>query len=575
MKSLLISYYRLWLCLCVAWLAIPAGSVAQTPTWSALAVSPQPAGTTVRPNYCAAGPNGTVILMGSYTGVPQFGTLAPLPTGRFTGFIAKYDTRGKQWLWSTSIQAGTSYTESAVKSAAFTSTGDVVAVGYCLEGNLFGTLPTGGGGGREAFVAKLNGNTGQWVWVSTTQGFGIDADEATQVTLTSNGDPILTGFFRGRVSFGDNISFTSATATAGNIGPNAFVAKADGSTGQWQWATPIPGAESTGRIIAALPNGDVLTAGSFSGTAQFGALPALTSTMADTYVAKLTGSTGQWQWASQVAGPGSTSGLSIATTPSGEAFIAGVFSRSAQFGATPVLTAPSDSWPQAIFVAKVNGAGQWQWATQVNDYYYAPEPTVIATPSGDALVAGTFNEEATFGSLPPLLSAGNEDVFVAKLAGATGQWQWATRAGSSGRDFGYGLSLSPAGEPVVAGYCDATAAFGSFTTAEAGPFVAQLGSTVTATQNPAFAAQLQVFPNPASTHFTLRLPSLKGASTAKAIQVLLYNSLGQVVRRQLLPASTSGTYTETRFDVQHLSAGIYSLHFLIDNHSVRHQIVIQ
>ncbi|GAB3839281.1 T9SS type A sorting domain-containing protein [Hymenobacter jeollabukensis] len=63
--------------------------------------------------------------------------------------------------------------------------------------------------------------------------------------------------------------------------------------------------------------------------------------------------------------------------------------------------------------------------------------------AGNVFVAGWFTGQVTFGSTV-LTSAGQEDIFLAKYAPATGQWIWAERAGGTGRDQGYGLATAGA-----------------------------------------------------------------------------------------------------------------------------------
>ncbi|MBF9222541.1 fibronectin type III domain-containing protein [Hymenobacter ruricola] len=70
----------------------------------------------------------------------------------------------------------------------------------------------------------------------------------------------------------------------------------------------------------------------------------------------------------------------------------------------------------------------------------------------------------------------------------------------------------------------------------------------------ALAAQVGLFPNPASGAFTVQLPA---ELSRKPVAAGLYNGLGQLVRQQSVAASSTGT--EARFDVRGLAAGVYSL----------------
>src|SRR5205823_1658574 len=91
----------------------------------------------------------------------------------------------------------------------------------------------------------------------------------------------------------------------------------------------------------------------------------------------------------------------------------------------------------------------------------------------------------------------------------------------------------------------------SFASGETEDYLVTIGLP-SATQASALAAQVGVFPNPATGAFTLTLPAALGpqATTAR-----LYNSLGQRVREQAVPAGT----TSARFEASGLAHGVYSL----------------
>ena len=78
-------------------------------------------------------------------------------------------------------------------------------------------------------------------------------------------------------------------------------------------------------------------------------------------------------------------------------------------------------------------------------------------------------------------------------------------------------------------------------------------TTPLATAQSALAAQVSLSPNPAQQRVTLRLPA---ALAQPGTDVLLRNSLGQVLRRHALPAPTGPT-TEATLDLSGLAAGVY------------------
>ena len=114
-----------------------------------------------------------------------------------------------------------------------------------------------------------------------------------------------------------------------------------------------------------------------------------------------------------------------------------------------------------VFTAKMNADGTWAWATKAGGTGSDVGYGISALPDGSSIVTGYFSDTATFGSTT-LTSAGSTDVFTAKM-NADGTWAWATRAGGSGSDVGSGVSALPDGSSIVTGYFSGAATFGNTT----------------------------------------------------------------------------------------------------------------
>jgi hypothetical protein len=161
-----------------------------------------------------------------------------------------------------------------------------------------------------------------------------------------------------------------------------------------------------------------------------------------------------WQWASQSTGSGTTQVKNITVDAAGNSYVVGFFTEKAHFGATTLVSQGSSD----LFVAKLSSAGQWQWAVSAggSESDYATGVAVDAT--GQLFVVGSFGTQAHFGSTT-LTSQGDMDVFVAQLS-AQGQWQWVKGAGGPGLDRARALTISGAGDLLVAGQFKETASFG-------------------------------------------------------------------------------------------------------------------
>ena len=84
---------------------------------------------------------------------------------------------------------------------------------------------------------------------------------------------------------------------------------------------------------------------------------------------------------------------------------------------------------------------------------------VSVTSDGGAIVTGGFRDMATFGSAT-LTGNVELDVFVGKIS-AAGVWEWVIQAGGTGWDVGYDVSVTSDDGAIVAGYFSGTARFGS------------------------------------------------------------------------------------------------------------------
>ena len=216
------------------------------------------------------------------------------------------------------------------------------------------------------------------------------------------------------------------------------------------------GGQAAGEKLAADAQGNVYVTGSFSGTIDFGSTR-LTSAAAGSrngFVAKR-GPTGSWLWAVRIGQSASDQGTDIVVDDNGYAYVAGTVSGpGTQFGST---TLPAGR----LFVAKLDPAGNWLWAVSGGGNNVTSVNGLAVQPNGSAVaVTGSFYGSTTFGTTPALTSAGNDDAFVARLDGA-GTWQWARSGGGSLTDKGLAVALDATGNTCLTGsFASSTATFG-------------------------------------------------------------------------------------------------------------------
>jgi hypothetical protein len=181
-------------------------------------------------------------------------------------------------------------------------------------------------------------------------------------------------------------------------------------------------------------------------------------------------------YASRAGGTSFDSANSVTALSDGSAIVTGSFRGTTTFGRTNLISVGGDD----VFVARVNSSGSWAWATRAGGTNIDVAYGVSALGDGGAIVAGTIRGTATFGA-SPLVSAGSDDVFVARI-NPFGTWAWAARAGGTDVDVARSVSALADGGAIVTGTFNGTATFGGTVLASAGfddVFVARIGPTGT------------------------------------------------------------------------------------------------
>ena len=187
-------------------------------------------------------------------------------------------------------------------------------------------------------------------------------------------------------------------------------------------------------------------------------------------------------------GAGSTGTVQVGKMTSdaqGNRYFAGSFRGTVTFGST-TLSSPNTS---DIFVAKLNGAGAYQWVVQAGGADNDSGGSVAVDATGSVYVTGTYIGPATFGllavaSVTPV-PFGYTDAFVARLDG-TGNWLW-VRTGGGNRSDGAGPVVLDASGNAYVGlfFGGATAQFGPFSVANADGPTSTTSDVVIAKLDPA------------------------------------------------------------------------------------------
>jgi len=217
---------------------------------------------------------GNVYLTGRYTYSIDFGGGVLTSAGADDVFAVKLDQFGDP-LWT---QGGGDPTSQSGTAIAVSTLGNVF-----LGGDFQGTIDIGGGpmvsaGGSDIFVAKLDSSGGP-VW---SQRFGDSVDQhVVSLAVDTEENVIVTGQFQGTINFGDG----PRTSAGGN---DIFVAKLDPS-GSVLWSKSFGDTAfaQSAKSVATDAGGNVILAGTFGGSADFGGGALVCKGTSNAFVAKL------------------------------------------------------------------------------------------------------------------------------------------------------------------------------------------------------------------------------------------------------------------------------------------------
>ncbi|KYF56427.1 hypothetical protein BE08_04940 [Sorangium cellulosum] len=266
----------------------------------------------------------------------------------------------------------------------------------------------------------------------------------------SNGNILLSGFFRGTTDFGGQPLISSHN--------DFFLAKLkpDGSHAVSRLLL-VEGADGAmGSRLSVLPDDSVVLSGSYERAIDFGSGDPINAPAPDedaAFVARFSPDN-ELIWGHNLfSGTGRLLVLDSAATPDGDVVLVGSFDREVSLGASTLTTASKDA-----FIARLDGeTGQELWSVQLGD----PEDTSAKTtieatavaigPDGSIIVGGRFTGFTEFGfddrSGPSPSGAG---AFLLKLVG-TGKRDWTALVQGEGDALVSDIDIDARGNVIAAG----------------------------------------------------------------------------------------------------------------------------
>lgn len=338
-------------------------------------------------------------------------------------FCFEQQTSAQSYLWA---KQGSSQGFEYGNAITSDDSGNVYVSGQIEYSSVFENVTLNSNGKHDILVGKYD-TDGNLKWVKHAGGNGGDVSWGVGVDAEHNS--YHTGEFETTAGFNPGDSLTVQGAN------DIFFTKYS-SNGAFLWAKRMGGSgDDKGKAIAVDPNGMCYLTGYFSGNSNFGSLNVTSSGNSnDIYLAKAN-SDGTILWVRKAGGTKEDRGRGVAFDGSGNVFITGTITQSANFSGTNVSVLGKNS----MFIAKYDTSGNFQWVRTAGGCCDTTRGNAIATDElGNAYVAGYFKDTTFFGA-NELVAEGSSDNFVVKYD-PNGNVVWARRSGGPYEDMAYGCT---------------------------------------------------------------------------------------------------------------------------------------
>jgi len=323
------------------------------------------------------------------------------------------------------------------RSVAVDRDGNIVLTGRAMGALDFGDGPLSAGDADwTAFLVKFD-PTGKLLWAKRFGERGSVYGNA--VAVDALGNILLTGELDGVVDFG--------AGPVESLAPSAdvFVAKFDAS-GRPLWSH-LFGDEyrQSGRAIAVDAAGDVVVAGEFEGTIDFGGGPFTGA--GNVFLAKFDAE-GRPLWSKGFQGINPQHTRDVVVDRAGRVVIAGDFYEGMVIDGERIRgRGQSDA-----FLASFDADGHLLWNKSFGGPGYQDAPGLALGPGDDLFLAGWFEHVIDFGGTP-IESRGLSDIYMARFD-ASGALLHARRFDADGRGGAPSVAVSREGRLVLTGWIE-------------------------------------------------------------------------------------------------------------------------
>lgn len=281
-----------------------------------------------------------------------------------------------------------------------------------------------------------------WQWAKSTG--GTAADNASGIATDNLGNSYVCGYYY-------SSTITIGTNTFTNNGNYDFYVSKYDNSGTILWVNSYGGTyDDNATSISIDAAGNTYVTGYFiSPTMVCGTTTLTNSGFGDFFIIKHD-INGNVVWAKNFGDGGSNQGNSIATDPSGNFVVTGLFnSATLTLGTTTLTSSGNDD----IFVAKFDANGNNLWALSAGDNLSDSGNGITTDASGNIFVTGYFKSATLAAGTTTLInnSVASADLFLLKINSA-GTIVNANSLGGMFDEVGNGINIDVAGNVILTGY---------------------------------------------------------------------------------------------------------------------------
>ncbi len=379
-----------------------------------------------------------------------------------SNYVVKLDADG-DFMWAKSI----AYAWGGMTSIYVDDEGNVYNIGYFEEITDFGKIRLEPfNDTTDIYIFKMD-TDGKYLWANQVRTY-YSINRYCDIGIDAGGNIFITGDISGSVYFG-KIHLETSNFSDTDI----FTAKLD-AEGRFIWAKTAGGLDDDQcRAIVVSPDGTAFLAGYFSSLAEFDQIELNSTGVQDIFVAEIN-QDGEYIWANHAGGTGITDdkGWGIAVDSSGSVYISGIFSGTAYFGDTELVSLGVND----VYIAKLDTDGNYLWAIRAGGHGKDECYRILVDDNDDIFIAGRFYYTGYFGDFTIIPDYGDCAIFIAKLD-TDGNFIWVQMAGCTSFCCAYALDVDPEGNCYIGGNFYDTAYFGDIEVTSAGEadvFIARL-----------------------------------------------------------------------------------------------------